>query len=545
MTVVSKVLSIPSLTLAAVLEAAVAIKFFPDYWGTKSHLHAVAFIVLINNAFGAVFWLLLYPRLFSPLRRIPGPRSYLSAAHRSFIVKDRPSGDLFLELAEQFPGEDMLTLNATRDQVAIMNPQLLADVLVHKCYDFTKPPRISAFLRYILGDGLIIVEGDPHKFLRKKTTPAFHFRHIKELYPMMWAKGETLTRTLGKDIATKSSSTIELNSWASKVTLDIIGVAGLGRDIDSVEKNKDPLAGIYEELLDPDREKLIFGMLCLALGRPLIAMLPWNMNNIFNHLIGSLESICRPMIQDKRVAINEKGDDHFDVLSLLMKSGDFSDEALKDQLLTFLAAGHETTASALTWACYLLTRHPDIQEKLREEVKGALPEVVEGMPAADLAGILEQLPYLNGIMHETLRLYPTVPITMRQAQRDTQVGDQFIPAGTDIIISIWYINRSPELWGSDAGLFRPERWITDDGKPNQSGGANSNYDYMTFLHGPRSCIGQNFAKAEMRCLLAAMVRSFTWELDMDDKLVMPRGVITIRPENGMYLKLKPLVSKAE
>lgn len=167
------------------------------------------------------------------------------------------------------------------------------------------------------------------------------------------------------------------------------------------------------------------------------------------------------------------------------------------------------------------------------------------MPAADLAGILEQLPYLNGIMHETLRLYPTVPLTMRQAQRDTYIGDQFIPAGTDIIVSIWYINRSPELWGSDAGLFRPERWITDDGKPNQSGGANSNYDYMTFLHGPRSCIGQNFAKAEIRCLLAAMVRSFTWELDMDDSLVMPRGVITIRPENGMYLKLKPLLSKVE
>ena len=260
------------------------------------------------------------------------------------MIKDRPSGDLFLELAEQFPGEDMITLNATRDQIAIMNPQLLADVLVHKCYDFTKPPRISAFLRYILGDGLIIVEGDPHKFLRKKTTPAFHFRHIKELYPMMWAKGETLTKTLGQDIATNSSSTIELNSWASKVTLDIIGVAGLGRDIDSVEKKKDPLAGIYEELLDPDREKLIFGMLCLALGRPLIAMLPWKMNNLFNHLIGSLENICRPMIQDKRVAISEKGDDHFDVLSLLMKSGDFSDEALKDQLLTFLAAGSVTSS---------------------------------------------------------------------------------------------------------------------------------------------------------------------------------------------------------
>lgn len=201
---------------------------------------------------------------------------------------------------------------------------------------------------------------------------------------------------------------------------------------------------------------------------------------------------------------------------------------------------HETTASALTWACYLLTKHPDIQEKLRQEVKDALPVDVENNTEVDLAGILEQLPYLNGIMHETLRLYPTVPMTMRQALRDTHIGNQFIPEGTDIIVSIWYINRSPVIWGPDAAEFRPERWINDDGKPNQHGGASSNYNFITFLQGPRSCIGQGFAKAEMRCLLANMVRSFEWTLAMDDGLVLPRGVITIKPENGMYLKLKPL-----
>jgi cytochrome P450 len=169
-----------------------------------------------------------------------------------------------------------------------------------------------------------------------------------------------------------------------------------------------------------------------------------------------------------------------------------------------------------------------------------LPQDVDSDPTIDLAGILEPLPYLNGIMHETLRLYPTVPLTMRQALCDTRIGDQFIPKGTDIIISIWYINRSPEIWGPDAGQFRPERWITEEGKPNQNGGSSSNYDFETFLHGPRSCIGQGFAKAEMRCLLAAMVRAFSWTLAMDDGLVLPRGVITIKPESGMYLKLTPL-----
>ena len=200
---------------------------------------------------------------------------------------------------------------------------------------------------------------------------------------------------------------------------------------------------------------------------------------------------------------------------------------------------HETTASALTWACYLLTKHPDIQTKLREEVRAFLPPDVDSN-TPDLASILEQMPYLNGIMHETLRLYPTVPLTMRQALRDTQIGSQFIPQGTDIIVSIWYINRAPSIWGPDAAEFRPERWINDDGKPNQHGGASSNYNFLTFLHGPRSCIGQGFAKAEMRCLLANMVKAFEWTLAMDDTLVLPRGVITIKPENGMYLNMKAL-----
>lgn len=127
---------------------------------------------------------------------------------------------------------------------------------------------------------------------------------------------------------------------------------------------------------------------------------------------------------------------------------------------------------------------------------------------------------------------------MRQAAHDTSLGGQPIPKDTVIVLSIWFMNRSPELWGADAEKFRPERWISDTGKPNQNGGASSNYEFLTFLHGPRSCIGQGFAKAEMRCLLAAMVGSFSWELGMDEDKILPRGVITIKPANGLHLKLK-------
>lgn len=160
--------------------------------------------------------------------------------------------------------------------------------------------------------------------------------------------------------------------------------------------------------------------------------------------------------------------------------------------------------------------------------------------ATELSSALERLPYLNGVMNETFRLYPTVPATLREAQRDSQIGGHVIPKGTRIIVPIWLVNHSPEAWGPDVEEFKPERWISEEGKPNNHGGSTSNYDFMTFLHGPRSCIGQNFSRAELRCLLATMVTTFRWELAMDDAMVVPRGVITIKPNNGLYLRLTSL-----
>jgi cytochrome P450 len=203
---------------------------------------------------------------------------------------------------------------------------------------------------------------------------------------------------------------------------------------------------------------------------------------------------------------------------------------------------HETTSSAFTWVVYLLATHPDAQRRIREEVRAALP----ANPTSDLdmAQVLESLPYMNGVCNETLRLYPTVPNTLRVAVRDTNIIGVPVPEGTEIIISAWAINRSPKLWGPDAVAFNPDRWIDVDGqgnsKPNNSGGTNSNYSLLTFLHGPRSCIGQNFAKAELRCLIAAFVRAFEWELVGKAEDVIPFGAITVKPKSGLHLRLRPL-----
>ncbi|KAI8623353.1 cytochrome P450 [Xylariaceae sp. FL1651] len=549
MGLLAQTFSLRSLTLAAATESLLVIKLFadsfPKVFNTESRLAPVALIFVANYTLGALFWGLLYPRFFSPLRHIPGPRSLISLVNKTLIETKRPSGDLFLDLIKKHPGEEILNLSAFDKQVLIAKPRMLADLLVHRAYDFIKPPKLSGFLRYVLGDGLIIVEGDQHKFLRKNTMPAFSFRHIKDLYPMMWTKAVAMTATLreqalesagGKD---KNTGIVELSSWASRVTLDIIGIAGLGREFNMLKKSEDPLLDIYEQLLEPAPEKLVFAMSSIAFGISFVRFLPWKMNNLFKYLTGRLNEICMPMIQEKKVAIIKTADDHFDILSLLIKSNNFTDRELKDQLLTFLAAGHETTSSALTWACYLLAKHPDIQEKLREEIQIAIPDDSPIDKFTNLAGILEQLPYINGIINETLRLYPTVPLTLRQAVRDSNLAGQIIPQGVVVVLSMWAMNRSLEVWGPGASEFHPERWITS-GKPNTNGGASSNYEFLTFLHGPRSCIGQGFARAEMRCLLASMIRTFSWDVAMDEAKIVPRGVITIKPANGLYLKLRPI-----
>lgn len=152
------------------------------------------------------------------------------------------------------------------------------------------------------------------------------------------------------------------------------------------------------------------------------------------------------------------------------------------------------------------------------------------------------MPYLNAVCNETLRMFPTIPSTVRMAVRDTSINGQFIPKGTLFFIVPWATNRDPHLWGPDSEQFRPERWIDPEtGRATNMGGADSNYCFLTFLHGPRSCIGERFARAELRALVAAFVGSFEMELAYPNEEVLVGGTITSKPINGMNLRLKEVV----
>ena len=153
------------------------------------------------------------------------------------------------------------------------------------------------------------------------------------------------------------------------------------------------------------------------------------------------------------------------------------------------------------------------------------------------------MPLMAAICNETLRLYPPAPGTVRKAAVPTRIGNVPIPQGTEVTIPIWAINRTKALWGEDAAEFKPERWL--EGPHAANGGADSQYAFVTFLHGPRSCIGQGFARLEMKCLLAALFTRFSFEVAEPDKKIEIGGFITVKPEGGMRLRVHELQEKED
>lgn len=441
---------------------------------------------------------------------------------------------------------------ANQERVLITGAKALSEVLVTKNYDFIKPPAFRWGIGRILGIGILLAEGDEHKRQRKNLMPAFAFRHVKDLYPVFWDKSREVVRAMtekvradaaatGEKDAANPTAVLEVGDWASRVTLDIIGVAGLGRDFGAIKDPENHLSRTYQYLFRPNKQARILNLLGIFLPGWLVARLPVKRNGDVDEAAATIRSVCRDLIRDKREKLARKELHDLDILSVAMESGGFTDDDLVNQMMTFLAAGHETTASAMQWAVYLLCLHPEVQTRLREEVRERLPSVVSQEDATALD--VDRMPYLNAVCSEVLRYYPPVPMTLRVAAVDTSVAGHPVPRGTTVALCPWSVNRDPALWGEDAGTFNPERWLRDGGAAAAgSGGAVSNYALLTFLHGPRSCIGQAFAKAEFACLLAAWVGRFEFALrdkeEYDERNMVIKGGITARPAKGLWVHAK-------
>ncbi|EOA88135.1 hypothetical protein ACJQWK_01527 [Exserohilum turcicum] len=490
--------------------------------------------------FAQLAWdVFVYPIFLTPLRKLPSPPdSHFLLGHFRRIYKE-PTGEPQRDWIDSLPNDGVLYYRwlFNEPRVLVTNPKALAEVLVHRSYDFIKPARLRVGLGRVLGVGVLLAEGDEHKRQRKHLMPAFNFRHVKDLYPIFWGKSQEMTNKISETINSSpdTSSVIEIGSWASRATLDIIGVAGMGKDFDSITHPNNELYETYRKIFSNTRGAQLVQVILGLLPHWLATNLPLKRNDEIGSAIRTIKSVAADLIRSKRAKMESGEAKGLDILSVAMESGGFSDEDLVNQLMTFLAAGHETTASAMSWAVYLLCRHPDVQARLRQEIRAELSSALENGGQVSSTEI-DRLPYLNAVLQETMRVFPPVPLTLREAAHDTTINSHFIPAGTTLVICPWAVNTSTHLWGPDAREFNPERWM-QPGTAN-TGGAESNYATTTFLHGPRSCIGKDFAKAEFACLVAAFVGKFEFEFENPAYEVEIQGGITARPKGGLHIKLK-------
>ena len=449
------------------------------------------------------------------------------------------------EWINEVPNDGLIRymMHGNIERVFLTSPKAIGEVLVQNSYDFVKPKLARDTLGKLLGFGVLLAEGEEHKFQRKHLLPAFAFRHIKDLYPVFWSKSAEMCQAVTKFIREEISKegkdngdgvVVDFGSWLNRATLDIIGIAGLGCDFESLKDPHNELNTAYRQVFTSSRQAQLLALMNFILPVWFVRLLPFKRNAEIADAAKKIRDVSRRVIVEKQSKLEKGPAADKDILSVALESGAFTVEGLIDNAMTFLAAGHETTATATQWALVELSKHPQIQQRLREEIRDKLPSIDED--ARMTSEMVDHLPYLHAVCNEVLRFWAPVPFTRRQAIKDVVILGQYIPKGTDVVLVPYAINFSKALWGEDADQFNPERWMGE--KTANNGGAESAYSNLTFLHGPRSCIGSGFAKAEFNCLLAAIVGRFEVCLEPKDKEIELQTGIVTRPKGGLKLRMK-------
>lgn len=330
------------------------------------------------------------------------------------------------------------------------------------------------------------------------------------------------------------------------MTLDIIGIAGFGLDFRCLSDPDNQLATDYARGFAPSKDAQFYRMLAIIFPDAILNRLPLRRNQDLRAAVRAVKQCTSDVIESRRALIKrspatdpEKGDEASgDILGVLMAEDGITDtDALVNQSMTFLGAGHDTVSAAVTCAVYELCKNPTIQSRLREEIRYSLPcPTASGQEVA--SEDIDNLPYLSAVCNELFRLHPSVPFLQRRNLEAVTIGNRIIPRGTSFLASIKLLNKSQSLWQSDPTVFNPDRWLDDN-----SGGAKERYAFMTFSQGARHCIGERFGRAEVMHLLAGLVGRFGFEFagtgedGRSETLQFEHG-ITSRVIGGLWVRME-------
>jgi cytochrome P450 len=370
---------------------------------------------------------------------------------------------------------------------------------------------------------------------KKNLLPAFTNTRIKALIPLFWGKASAMVHGI-EEFMQKSpvgKRVIPLHDWGTRATLDIIGVAGLGYDFGTLENPNNELSAQYRKMfLEPSAAFNWLELLGNYIDFRLLLKMPIKKNQELTQGSQYIRRVARQIIRSKMERLSSKDNQNPDIISIALASGGFSEDELVDHVMTFLVAGHESTATAFEWAIYEIARRPEMQNRLRNDIRAHISSLKGG---EDIGSSIESIPYLNAVCSEVLRFYPFVPFATRVASKDNTILGTFVPKGTVVAFAAHATNHDKSLWGPDADQFNPERWM-GPGRA-RSGGSSTNYAFLTFSAGAKSCIGQGWTRSELACLVAATVGRFSIELaNPEEKRLKVGKTMKLHAGVNVYMK---------
>ncbi|CAG8556378.1 3068_t:CDS:2, partial [Cetraspora pellucida] len=388
----------------------------------------------------------------------------------------------------------------------------------------------------LVGEGLLFAEGNVHQRQRKMMNPAFSFANTREMVPMVVKVSHQLKEKIMNQIGDKEEK-ITINPLISETTLDIIGLVGFNYEINSLNSQSE-LANAYKDATTIDEAPYNLLIFLLSGYFPFVRKIPTNTNVRFMNAVKTVRRISEELVREREKKLAEGELKGKDLLTLIVTMNaalpddeKMSNNEIKYQIMTFLAAGHHTTSLSLSWALYLLSKHPEIQDRLREELVQTFPDP-NIQPTFDE---IEHLKYLDSVVKETLRIIPPVSLLSRLATKDEVINGYFIPKGSMFGISVHAIHHNPSIWGEDATKFNPSRWFNPELKSKVT-----NFTYLPFNTGQRSCIGTKLALMEFKVILAVLIRNFLFNEVEGNNVKKLYGAVT-KPKPDIEL----LVSKID
>ncbi|KAB5546919.1 cytochrome P450 [Coniochaeta sp. 2T2.1] len=504
--------------------------------GYKLALH----LYIANKLYG----LFIYPYYFSPLRNLPGPKDHhflLGQAVNQFNANG--PNEPYVSWVKKWPKSDFIRYMTFGNSEALLVTSLAAhkEILQAQCYRFIKPPFFKRLIADIVGLGLVFSEGNDHISQRKAFRGMFSLGNLKSFLPVIRGKAEELSELFDRAIA-KDDGIVELIEVYSRLTLDIIGIFGLGKDLENLASEHSIFHECYHEVFDPPPLGLVFTAINAFVP---IRWIPLKPNKDFmraNGIVHSmLDEIIKQRVAEVRTAraqgkLDVKVDDEErtkDLLTFMVEEkyfaedGDrWSEEDMLNQILNFVAGGHETTASALVWATHVISTYPDVERRLLAEIT----QLLKRSRRPDYAEI-ESLKYLNNFMREVLRVHCPAISAPREAAEDVVVQGVLIPKGTTVVMMPAAVQHNPSIWGPHADVFDPDRW------DNLSGDAADPYAYAAFSQGPRICIGRQFTVLEFKTIIIELVSKFRFEKVGEGEVELINPSVLLRPKGGLKIKV--------